>query len=74
MQKQPESGTLGKGLEGGGDASWLVGREEVQSALFCSKRFALASGQTADVLDGCPGAGVLGSLWVPLGASIVSAP
>ena len=36
MQKQPESGTLGKGSGGGGDAPWLVGREEVQSALLCS--------------------------------------
>ena len=67
MQKQPESGTLGKGLGGGGDAPWLVGREEVQSALFCSKRLALASGHTVEVLDGyprgwCPGT-PLGAPW-----------
>lgn len=40
----------GKGVWG--DAPWLVGREEGQSALFCSKRLALARGQTVDTLDG----------------------
>lgn len=74
MQKQPESGTLGKGLGGGGDAPWLVGREEVQSALFCSKRLALASGHTVEVLDGYPRGWCPGTPLGAPGASIVYAP